>query len=665
MSGDPPVPSIVRACAQALQDGRIVAFVGAGISAPPPSSLPLARSLGLQILEELCCEGEKRSPDLEAYFHDNRELFKSIAESAPPEFVYQSLWNFLPQHGGHPFADDHPFEEPLPRLFQRLRKAKPNSNHRLLASLAASGHLRIIVTTNFDTLLEEALEDTGVPYSVTVEGDIDVLPQDRVLLFKIHGCLSQPDSLTFSLGQVGRGLSMDKRSLLSYLLREFPFLFLGWSDNDIDLTPIIARSVRQCFWIVHDKDRREACDWITVASLPEMATQLSALLSERRMLAIRCDTMSLLGWLRSQTESDEPSSIQVADAAAGEARGELDSTPTIDDGWLQAAEAPERLLAVCHLLDLSGFSEQGLQVLGRGIEELAGWHHRPAFRRLLHLQASLEVRIGDREKGLRRLRRLIQECDRRFPFESWIALLNYCTAYTAVGDLEVAIPALALSYHVLTRIREHPIRRTGEPVFGTLLSSELAEEYPVTLLREAHYTQERAALALHIAGCLTFTVAVTWWHRGEIRKTQDALTTAEQALRDSGSLVEAAHVASARLVCANGSRWEQERVQWYKDYIHVPTCQSICSWALDTAGQKTGSPRQDPTYVLKKFPALPVYPDFAAFMIPPADCDVASDLSHRAHRLMTRELDAFFKVYIHPSKITLDESQSLDQYLLP
>ena len=38
----------------------------------------------------------------------------------------------------------------------------PGGAHRAMAQLAASGHLRLFLTTNFDRLLEQALNDVGV-----------------------------------------------------------------------------------------------------------------------------------------------------------------------------------------------------------------------------------------------------------------------------------------------------------------------------------------------------------------------------------------------------------------------------------------------------------------------------------------------------------------------
>lgn len=47
----------------------------------------------------------------------------------------------------------------------------PTAAHRAIASLAAKGYIRIIITTNFDRLMETALADVGVVPTVLSSSD--------------------------------------------------------------------------------------------------------------------------------------------------------------------------------------------------------------------------------------------------------------------------------------------------------------------------------------------------------------------------------------------------------------------------------------------------------------------------------------------------------------
>ena len=68
---------------------------------------------------------------------------------------------------------------------------EPTEAHRSLARLAASGLVRVIVTTNFDRLIEASLDDLGVRWSrVTNEAELGTAqPREvaQVFILKLHG----------------------------------------------------------------------------------------------------------------------------------------------------------------------------------------------------------------------------------------------------------------------------------------------------------------------------------------------------------------------------------------------------------------------------------------------------------------------------------------------
>ena len=77
-------------------------------------------------------------------------------------------------------ADDH--EEGTKR---------PTATHRAIAALAAKGFIRVILTTNFDRLIETALNDAGVAPAVLTTPDQlqGALPliHTRCCVVKLHG----------------------------------------------------------------------------------------------------------------------------------------------------------------------------------------------------------------------------------------------------------------------------------------------------------------------------------------------------------------------------------------------------------------------------------------------------------------------------------------------
>lgn len=68
---------------------------------------------------------------------------------------------------------------------------RPTPAHHAIASLVASRHVRVIITTNFDRLMEQALEEAGVtPTVISTEdqatGAMPLIHQE-CCVFKVHG----------------------------------------------------------------------------------------------------------------------------------------------------------------------------------------------------------------------------------------------------------------------------------------------------------------------------------------------------------------------------------------------------------------------------------------------------------------------------------------------
>jgi hypothetical protein len=78
------------------------------------------------------------------------------------------------------------------------------------------------------------------------DADLEVIPRGALPLIKIHGSIDEPDSIITTLQQVGRGLTPSKGKVLKRLLNRDVFLFLGWSDSDIDLSPALMGGGLNC-----------------------------------------------------------------------------------------------------------------------------------------------------------------------------------------------------------------------------------------------------------------------------------------------------------------------------------------------------------------------------------------------------------------------------------
>ncbi|MFF3286470.1 SIR2 family protein [Streptomyces sp. NPDC003023] len=135
------------------------------------------------------------------------------------------------------------------RLVQRIRDRldtlhlQPTRVHQALAALP----VQLLVTTNFDDLLEQAYRSERKPYTtVTRAVDAGFWSSDRTQIVKIHGDLAIPESIVITSGDY-EGITTDRPTLIRLLgatLQTRTVLFLGYSLSDPDLR-ILLRQLRQ------------------------------------------------------------------------------------------------------------------------------------------------------------------------------------------------------------------------------------------------------------------------------------------------------------------------------------------------------------------------------------------------------------------------------------
>ncbi len=126
----------------------------------------------------------------------------------------------------------------------------PTPAHRAIADLAAKGYIRVIITTNFDRLMETALADAGVVPTVLsspdqVQGALPLI-HTRCCVFKVHGdyldtrIRNTPDEL--------EAYPLEFNVLLDRIFDEFGLIVCGWSAGwDTALRDAINRSVSRRF----------------------------------------------------------------------------------------------------------------------------------------------------------------------------------------------------------------------------------------------------------------------------------------------------------------------------------------------------------------------------------------------------------------------------------
>ena len=217
-----------RACDEirsAVAGGHAVLFCGAGISIDPPSTLPDWKTFRDQTIKAVASAESSLAKHLPALLE--QEVIGGIGEALAPELVASQVRAVVPDYFQSLRALDHDY---------------PNGNHATIARLAHKGLLSLVVTTNFDQLIEKALVRATTDMRVYRSDDdfagfdADDHRAGTIGVLKLHGCLSEPDTIVATVEQEAVGLSAQKAAVLRELVREYVLLFWGYSGADLKLS---------------------------------------------------------------------------------------------------------------------------------------------------------------------------------------------------------------------------------------------------------------------------------------------------------------------------------------------------------------------------------------------------------------------------------------------
>lgn len=175
----------------------------------------------------------------------------------------------------------------------------PTAAHRAIARLVRAGTVRVIITTNFDRLLENALRDEGVEPTVVSSEDgvagMAPLLHLRCLVIKVHGDYLDTRILNTDGELATYGPAMDR--LLDRVFDEHGLLVCGWSGEwDPALRSAVLRSPTRrypTFWAARREPDGAAADllaaragrWISIDDADSFFTSLEAKVEIQRQLA--------------------------------------------------------------------------------------------------------------------------------------------------------------------------------------------------------------------------------------------------------------------------------------------------------------------------------------------------------------------------------------------
>lgn len=204
------------------------------------------------------------------------------------------------------------FLEPTPQELEDGLKV-PTRAHRAIAEMVKAGHVRVIVTTNFDRLMENALRDAGIEPTIISSVDTlagaEPLTHAQCFILKIHGDYKDARILNTDV-ELG-DYPPEYNVLLDRIIDEFGMIVAGWSGEwDHALRAVFLRA----------PSRRYPTYWLARGSLSERGQEL---VTHRRATVVSgtdadtfFDAMNLKLETIQQSRQPNPSSVELTIAMA-------------------------------------------------------------------------------------------------------------------------------------------------------------------------------------------------------------------------------------------------------------------------------------------------------------------------------------------------------------
>jgi hypothetical protein len=235
--------------------GVYALLVGSGVSRA--AGVPTGWEVVLDLINKLAkLENEDPGADPEAWY--------SAKYGHPP--TYSDLLEAAAKSQAERSQLLRSYFEPTEEERQEGRKL-PTKAHHSIAALFKMGMIRVVITTNFDRLLENALEAEGVnPTVIRSPDDVDgavPLAHSQCTVIKVHGDYLDLRTRNTSLELEAYDKRVDR--LLDRVFDEFGLIVCGWSAEwDRALCNAIKRT----------KGRRFTTYWTKITALTDVAQHL-------------------------------------------------------------------------------------------------------------------------------------------------------------------------------------------------------------------------------------------------------------------------------------------------------------------------------------------------------------------------------------------------------
>ncbi|MEZ5357198.1 MAG: tetratricopeptide repeat protein [Candidatus Zixiibacteriota bacterium] len=161
------------------------------------------------------------------------------------------------------------FGNKLFKTLEIMNWGYPNDNHYIIANMAHQYPNIRITTCNYDTYIENALQQMNIQYQIyacTTKyrhvnsfqryiKNFESRTTNQVDILKYHGSICAPYTIKATLSQIGHPIHRDLRRAIKRIMGKRDVLVLGYSGNDYDLLHEIknnASSATKITWLAHN-----------------------------------------------------------------------------------------------------------------------------------------------------------------------------------------------------------------------------------------------------------------------------------------------------------------------------------------------------------------------------------------------------------------------------
>ena len=232
--------AVMLATSMHAQPGVYAVLLGSGVSTG--AGLPTGWGIVNQLVERVAAQMSSPGTDHISAAAENPEAW--WAKNFDEPLGYSSLLRELAPTGAARQGLLAPFFEATPEEIANGQKA-PSRAHHALAALVKRGLVRVIITTNFDRLTEQALSAAGVEPQVISRPDAAAgmrpLAHAPATIIKLHGDYLDVQSL--NTDDELAAYADPWKKLLAQVLDEYGLIISGWSaDWDAALVQAIEES---------------------------------------------------------------------------------------------------------------------------------------------------------------------------------------------------------------------------------------------------------------------------------------------------------------------------------------------------------------------------------------------------------------------------------------